>query len=281
MENPDFPARVGETPYGVGLFATLDLEPDTAVAQFDGEILPYAAVSEDDRRYALLLVGDEWLVDRTNARYLNHSCEANCRIAEDCTVYTTRNVAAGTELTISYDKISAKDLASGRTDLAWDDRWSFDCRCGSPRCRLRIDRYRILDESTEDVREKRTYLAWTADRGRGVFAGEAIRAGELIERAPAIVVPADQWVHLEKTALFDYSFAWGDELEHAAISGGYGSIYNHSYSPNAVYYKRIDDLFIDFIAIRDIGPGEEITINYNGDCADGRPLWFPVVGAGQ
>jgi len=31
---------------------------------------------------------------------------------------------------------------------------------------------------------------------------------------------------------------------------------------------------MEVIAIRDIQPGEEVTINYNGDPANQDPLWF-------
>ena len=132
-----------------------------------------------------------------------------------------------------------------------------------------------MDESNKE-KGSRLYVRWTEDRGRGVFAGVRFKAGELIERAPALVIPADEWRHLEKTVLYNYSFSWGDELEHAALPGGYGSFYNHSYEPNAVYYKRLDDLFIDYTALRPIEVDEEITINYNGDPEDRGPLWFPV-----
>ena len=53
-------------------------------------------------------------------------------------------------------------------------------------------------------------------------------------------------------------------------------MYNHSYDPNA----RYDDhgrLTKAFTAIRDIAPGEEITVNYNGEPGDGSDVGFPVV----
>lgn len=49
-----------------------------------------------------------------------------------------------------------------------------------------------------------------------------------------------------------------------AIAFGFGSLYNHSYQPNARYVKRIAERTLDYVAIRDIQCGEEITVNYNG-----------------
>lgn len=118
------------------------------------------------------------------------------------------------------------------------------------------------------------YLAELPGKGRGVFAQRQIHGGELIERAPVIVVPAGQWEAMDKTILFEYFFAWG---EHSAIALGYGSLYNHSYRPNARYVKLLAEQVIEFYALRDIQPGEEILINYNVDPADDSPLWFHVL----
>jgi uncharacterized protein len=115
------------------------------------------------------------------------------------------------------------------------------------------------------------YVDQSPGRGRGVFARHTIPAGVLFEQAPVIVVPTGQWERADKTILFEYFFAWGD---HSAIALGYGSLYNHSYHPNARYVKRLDEQLIDFYALRTIEAGEEILINYNGDPADDSPLWF-------
>ena len=57
---------------------------------------------------------------------------------------------------------------------------------------------------------------------------------------------------------------------------GYGSIYNHSYSPNARYVKHFDRRTIDFIALWDIAAGEEIPTNYNGVPDSKKMVWFEV-----
>ena len=118
----------------------------------------------------------------------------------------------------------------------------------------------------------------TAAKGRGVFALAKFEGGELIEAAPVILIPGEQWHHLEPTvlALYIYKFGPTDEQEHAAIALGNGSLYNHSYKPNADYIKDWDKQLIRFIALRDIEAGEEITINYNGAPEDQTPIWFEV-----
>jgi len=114
-------------------------------------------------------------------------------------------------------------------------------------------------------------------KGRGVFARRPIAEGELIEQAPVLVIPGRQWRYIEQTLLYDYCFTWGADQEHAALALGFGSIYNHSYQPNAAYIKRLSEQVIDFVALRAIAQGEEISINYNGTAESRAPMWFGEV----
>jgi len=109
---------------------------------------------------------------------------------------------------------------------------------------------------------------------RGVVAAKSFRKGETIEVAPVIVVPRSQGAVLKRTKIDDYAFQWGGGS--LALALGCGSLYNHSYSPNADYDQDTKNRCMRFTAIRRILKGEQITINYNGnpDCAEA--LWFPV-----
>lgn len=64
--------------------------------------------------------------------------------------------------------------------------------------------------------------------------------------------------------------------EKVAVATGYGSLYNHSYNPNAQHAKHLDLEEIHFHALRDISTGEEITINYGGHPTSREPMWFSV-----
>jgi SET domain-containing protein len=111
-------------------------------------------------------------------------------------------------------------------------------------------------------------------KGRGVFARRRIRKGEIIERVPVIVLPAEEVVG--GTTLASYAFKWG--RGQAALALGYGSLYNHSYRPNARYWD-VGPRTKEFTALRDIEPGEEITVNYNGKPRSRASIWFEVVEA--
>jgi SET domain-containing protein len=109
-------------------------------------------------------------------------------------------------------------------------------------------------------------------KGRGVFARRLIRRGESIERVPMLVLPAGQ--SKGGSVVSDYCFAWGRGT--VALALGYGSLYNHSYRPNA-RYDDVGPQTKEFTALRDIQPGEEITVNYNGEPRSRSAVWFEVV----
>ncbi|MGH8371951.1 MAG: SET domain-containing protein [Gammaproteobacteria bacterium] len=114
----------------------------------------------------------------------------------------------------------------------------------------------------------------TGNKGRGVFAGADIAAGQLIEAVEVIVIPPAQIAALETTSLCDYYYKWGEDSKSGALALGCASLYNHSYRPNARYVKQLERGLIEFFAIRDIKRDEEITINYNGDPDSRKGVWF-------
>lgn len=120
-------------------------------------------------------------------------------------------------------------------------------------------------------------VAQLPGKGRGVVAFRDFSAGALIERPPVIVISRDDVRLIRQTRLVSYYFEWGDDCDQAAIALGYGSLYNHSYTPNARYVFRESEECLEFIALRDIEAGEEITINYNNlEESAANPLPFIV-----
>ena len=114
----------------------------------------------------------------------------------------------------------------------------------------------------------------TEKYGRGIFASRNIKKGEFIEEAPVIIIPKNEWKKMRECVLSNYIFRWEEDK---ALALGYGSLYNHSFTPNASYFTNIENQSVDFYAMKDIGEGEEIRVNYNGDPEDQSPLWFEVI----
>ena len=110
--------------------------------------------------------------------------------------------------------------------------------------------------------------------GRGVFALKNFKKDEIIEKAPVLVFPPKHRKILEKTQLNYYLYPW-KSLKSAAIALGYGSIYNHSFDPNADWKQNFKNQTMEYRALKNIKKGEEILVNYNGEPDDKTPIdWF-------
>jgi hypothetical protein len=112
----------------------------------------------------------------------------------------------------------------------------------------------------------------TGHRGRGVFATQTFRPGDLIERCPVLVLAADA---LDDETLRRYVFDWRDITggEHVGLALGYGSLYNHGWLANA-RWEPIAPATLKIVAHRPIRIGDEITINYHGEPDDPEPIDF-------
>jgi SET domain-containing protein len=108
---------------------------------------------------------------------------------------------------------------------------------------------------------------------RGIFCAHPLTAGDVIEICPVIVLPGHEKDLLAHSLLYEYYYLWGERQEQCAIALGYGSLYNHAVRANADFTPDYNDDTIIFTALRDIEPGEEITIDYQGGRTD-HALWF-------
>ncbi|MFX0006025.1 MAG: SET domain-containing protein-lysine N-methyltransferase [Promethearchaeota archaeon] len=117
-------------------------------------------------------------------------------------------------------------------------------------------------------------------KGRGVFAKIDIKKGKIIDIAHIIQISDHDWDLLEDTVLANYSFEWDDPKDKgeydSAISLSISQFINHSYNPNVKYRYNYREKTIEYISIRDITKGEEITVNYNGSPFDESPVWFKI-----
>ena len=116
----------------------------------------------------------------------------------------------------------------------------------------------------------------TPKKGRGVFALRDFEDGKIIESCPIINITPKERKILEKTIFNYYIYPWRSTLS-GSLALGYGSIYNHSFSPNADWKQNFKTKCMVYRAIKPIKKGEEITVNYNGEPDDTKPIdWFEV-----
>lgn len=115
-------------------------------------------------------------------------------------------------------------------------------------------------------------------KGRGVFAARAFTAGEVVEECP-VVLFRKPYAALHKE-LKTIVFHWESPETSAATQAlalGYGSLYNHANPANMRYETDGASLVLRLVAVRDISPDEELTLNYNADgggAVSDEDWWF-------
>lgn len=106
------------------------------------------------------------------------------------------------------------------------------------------------------------------EKGRGVFTTRSFTEGEVVETCPAIPIlkfAKHGWrARLAGDLLrYNLSFLLYEWLtDGVALALGYGSLYNHSSQPNAVYELNESAGLIVIRALQDIPEGEEVCISY-------------------
>ena len=118
-------------------------------------------------------------------------------------------------------------------------------------------------------------------KGRGAFAKKEIKKGIIVDIAPIVLIPNNDYPKIKKTVLYDYCYIWEDpkhkpEFENA-ITLSISQFINHSYKPNLKYLYDYKEKAIEFISLKEIKKGEELTVNYNGLVHDKSPVWFNVL----
>jgi hypothetical protein len=115
----------------------------------------------------------------------------------------------------------------------------------------------------------RVELRTACTKGRGVFSLAQIEAGSVVELSPILLFkcPHKDLPAVIANVVFNWSFlARLAEENWQAIALGYGGMYNDANPANLRYEAVADDAdgpLLRFIAAREIGAGEELTICYS------------------
>lgn len=142
--------------HGNGVFAIAPIKKGEPIMAYKGKLISHA---EADTRYStemetghtfLFILNKEWVIDANvdgnDARWINTGCDPNAeafvhehkskdRRKDKVIIEAKRNIAAGEEIIYDYGiRLSVPPSASEQK--AWT------CRCGSPKCRGTMLRWR-------------------------------------------------------------------------------------------------------------------------------------------
>ncbi len=133
--------------HGRGVFALVEIPGRTELIEYRGRRITHLQANQyydggaDTGHTFLFTLDDRWLIDASVggnvARWINHSCDPNCRavIEEDLDnprrsrvlIETLRTIRAGEELTYDYG-IVLDEPHTARMKRIWA------CHCGAPAC---------------------------------------------------------------------------------------------------------------------------------------------------
>ncbi|MDR5646762.1 SET domain-containing protein [Burkholderia cenocepacia] len=127
--------------HGRGVFALMALEPGERILEYRGELIAWQAAIRQHRKRGVsghtyfFGLSDGRVIDGgqrgNSARWLNHSCDANCEAVEiddRVFIHASAAIAPGEELFLDY-QLTVEDLADEEARL------SYVCRCGAQGCR--------------------------------------------------------------------------------------------------------------------------------------------------
>lgn len=131
-----------------------------------------------------------------------------------------------------------------------------------------INYMQYINNNQKNFGVTNNYISKSKIGGRGVFAGKKYIKGEIVEISPAVI---DNLAAFNRGILKDYIFGYKDSKY--ILGFGYASLYSHGDNPNLTYIFREDDdknIFILFLAKKNINKDEELFINYGSDWWNSR-----------
>lgn len=141
----------------------------------------------------------------------------------------------------------------------------------------------VSEPQTMTISAPSVYIKATGtSKGRGAYASRSHVAGETVESCPVVLFTGSFASVPEEVRklLFNWGVLARTNSSHC-LALGYGSMYNHENPSNMRYEADAAAGVLRFIAIRDIGADEELTVNYNaigGGHSSEQDTWFNGMG---
>lgn len=121
-----------------------------------------------------------------------------------------------------------------------------------------------FDDINIDIKHLKIKNSNIKEAGLGVFTDKKLKINDIVEIAPVLKVQTN-YLFQPNNVLNDYIFRDTNNDEYKLVALGYGSMYNHSDTPNLKYYCENDKMI--YQATRDIDLDEELYISYG-------PSWW-------
>ncbi len=121
--------------HGNGIFAKKDFKKGETVFIIKGKLIHWIVNNQKESLYGPDWIGIRktvWINPDGAAKYLNHSCSANCGIRGKVKVTAIKDIKKNEEITVDYSI----------TEI--DRMWHMKCQCGSKNCRKTVRSIQFL-----------------------------------------------------------------------------------------------------------------------------------------
>lgn len=139
---------VDNTRHGRGIFAPIDIAADTAIMQFQGNIVYREdVISRGDLQCYPVQVGPDKYVDIGEPeRFINHSCDPNSGLTSDLLLISIKPISSGDQITFDYSTTMNERF------------WTMNCDCRSPICRGIVQDFDLLPVERQQYYLKRSIV---------------------------------------------------------------------------------------------------------------------------
>lgn len=143
--------KVAKNKIGEGAFTTIEIPAGKPITEATGKIYTLQELPDPTDANVLQVGPNDYMNVSGTMRFINHSCDPNCRfsiVGTRAILYSLYVIPTNTELTFDYSTTS--------TDTY--DMWKMDCTCGSYKCRKVISGYQYLEPSLLEEYKKKGML---------------------------------------------------------------------------------------------------------------------------
>uniref|UniRef100_A0AC35U2V9 AWS domain-containing protein n=1 Tax=Rhabditophanes sp. KR3021 TaxID=114890 RepID=A0AC35U2V9_9BILA len=166
---------------GMGLRTHVDIPLDQYVLEFTGEIITKDIYYNRKVKGYAMHFQDNFVVDGgvkgSLARFMNHSCDANCKIERwnvngqiRLAIFAVKNISSGDELTVNYSKLWINDGSNE------------ECFCGSGVCQKiipgQVDRILKSTVVRADLKKKEISIV----RNTNIFLVRNVRKNQFLKK---------------------------------------------------------------------------------------------------
>ena len=132
--------EIGNSKFGKGLFAKIDIKPGTILCKLHGRELSFeeTVALKEKESHSLQIDFDKYILCEPPFLYSNHSCNPNCALNHRLELFALDEIKKGEELFWDYSTSMLERY------------WTMKCSCGEENCRNIVTDFDLLPRHVQE-----------------------------------------------------------------------------------------------------------------------------------